>query len=127
MLRKWIYLFRPEMLPNHGLATEEEGSIKTSVLRAERRVNVSKHDYALEPNVSFTPGMKWGCFGPTCLAPRKFWRWRLKRPLSEVIVRIAPKVGALTSHQQCGPSNAGGLCRRHYQGLPIGAVTSEAV
>jgi oligogalacturonide lyase len=57
------------MLPNHGLATEEKGRIKTSVLRAERLVNVSKHDYALEPNVSFTPDMKWGVFRTNMFGP----------------------------------------------------------
>jgi oligogalacturonide lyase len=37
---------------------------------AEKLVNLAKHDYALEPNVSFTPDMKWIVFrsnmhGPT--------------------------------------------------------------
>jgi oligogalacturonide lyase len=67
---KWIYLFRPEMVPNYGVASAQEGLVKTGVLRAERLVNMSKHNYALEPNVSFTPDMKWiifrtNMFGPT--------------------------------------------------------------
>jgi oligogalacturonide lyase len=32
------------------------------VLRAERLVNMSKHGYRLEPNVSFTPDRKWVVF-----------------------------------------------------------------
>jgi oligogalacturonide lyase len=65
---QWIYLFRPEPIPNRGL---DEGSfIQPGVLRAERLVNMSKHQYRLEPNVSFTPDQKWvvfrsNMFGPT--------------------------------------------------------------
>jgi oligogalacturonide lyase len=32
------------------------------VLRAEKLVNMSKHDYRLEPNVSFSPDEKWVVF-----------------------------------------------------------------
>jgi oligogalacturonide lyase len=32
------------------------------VFRAERLVNLSKHQYRLEPNVSFTPDQKWVVF-----------------------------------------------------------------
>jgi oligogalacturonide lyase len=44
---KWIYLFTPE----------PDGAMK-----AQRLVNMSKHDYALEPNVNFTPDAKWVVF-----------------------------------------------------------------
>ena len=30
--------------------------------KAERLANLAKHDYGLEPNVSFTPDMKWIIF-----------------------------------------------------------------
>jgi oligogalacturonide lyase len=65
---QWIYLFRPELLPNRGI--EDPGFVKPGVLRAERLVNMSKHNYRLEPNVSFTPDQKWvvfrsNMFGPT--------------------------------------------------------------
>jgi oligogalacturonide lyase len=43
---QWIYLFRPV-----------DGE-----LQAERLVNLAKHDYTLEPNVTFTPDMKWIVF-----------------------------------------------------------------
>jgi oligogalacturonide lyase len=39
---QWIYLFRPV----------------NGQLKAERLVNLAKHDYTLEPNVTFTPDMK---------------------------------------------------------------------
>jgi len=51
---QWIYLFTPEK----------------GELRGERLVDLGKHDYRLEPNVTFTPDGKWivfrsNIFGPT--------------------------------------------------------------
>ena len=51
---QWIYLFTPE--GDH--------------LKAEKLVDLSKHDYRLEPNATFTPDGKWivfrsNMFGPT--------------------------------------------------------------
>ena len=43
---QWIYLF-----------TREKG-----VLHAERLVNLARHDYSLEPNVTFTPDGQWVVF-----------------------------------------------------------------
>jgi len=43
---QWIYLFTP----NRG------------ALRAEKLVNLARHDYSLEPNVTFTPNGKWIVF-----------------------------------------------------------------
>ncbi len=65
---QWIQLFRPELIPNRG--TEDKSFVQPGVLRAERLVNMSKHQYRLEPNVSFTPDQKWvvfrsNMFGPT--------------------------------------------------------------
>ena len=53
---QWIYLFRPEL--NRFDPEDGKGLIRPGVLRAERLVNMSKHDYKLEPNVSFTPDGK---------------------------------------------------------------------
>ncbi|RPI28858.1 MAG: oligogalacturonate lyase, partial [Acidobacteria bacterium] len=65
---QWIYLFRPELISNRGM--EDNNFVQPGVLRAERLVNMSKHQYRLEPNVSFTPDQKWvvfrsNMFGPT--------------------------------------------------------------
>ncbi len=65
---QWIYLFRPELLPNKGLDNKE--FVQPGVLRSEKLVNMAKHQYRLEPNVSFTPDQKWvvfrsNMFGPT--------------------------------------------------------------
>ena len=43
---QWIYLFKPEK----------------GVLKAERLVNLARHNYSLEPNVTFTPDMNWIVF-----------------------------------------------------------------
>ena len=64
---KWIYLFRPELIQNRGI--QDKDFINPGVFHAERLVNMSKHQYRLEPNVSFTPDQKWvvfrNMFGPT--------------------------------------------------------------
>jgi len=44
--------------------------IRTGFFKTEKLVNLAKHDYRLEPNVTFTPDMKWivfrsNMFGPT--------------------------------------------------------------
>ncbi|HEY3443274.1 MAG TPA: oligogalacturonate lyase family protein [Paludibaculum sp.] len=57
---RWLYLFRPEILENRG--ADDGALIQPGVLRAERLVNMSKHQYRLEPNVSFTPDEKWVVF-----------------------------------------------------------------
>jgi oligogalacturonide lyase len=44
---KWLWLFTPQA---------------DRTLKAEHLVNMSKHDYALEPNVNFTPDAKWLVF-----------------------------------------------------------------
>ena len=66
---EWIYLFRPEKIPNRD-GIRLPGFVDAGVFRAERLVNMSKHNYRLEPNVSFTPDQKWvvfrsNMFGPT--------------------------------------------------------------
>lgn len=57
---QWIYLFRPEDRKDQGLTDPK--FIQTGVLRAEKLVNMAKHNYRLEPNVSFTPDQKWVVF-----------------------------------------------------------------
>lgn len=58
---QWIYLFRPELVPLRGIEADP-ALVRPGVLRAERLVNMAKHNYRLEPNVSFTPDRKWVVF-----------------------------------------------------------------
>ncbi|MCX7603745.1 MAG: oligogalacturonate lyase family protein [Bryobacteraceae bacterium] len=64
---RWIYLFRPERIPNRGV--EDPSFIRPGVLRAKKLVNMAKHDYRLEPNVSFTPDAKWVVFRSNMFGP----------------------------------------------------------
>lgn len=69
---QWIYLFHP-VLPQASVIAELPNSkqmITAGTFKTERLVNLAKHDYSLEPNVTFTPDMKWlifrsNMFGPT--------------------------------------------------------------
>ena len=69
---QWIYLFRPELVPDRtdGELPNAKELIRAGVFKAEKLVNLAKHNYSLEPNVTFTPDMKWivfrsNMFGPT--------------------------------------------------------------
>ena len=69
---QWIYLFRPELVPDRtdGQLPHSAALIQPGVLRAEKLVNLARHDYSLEPNVTFTPDGQWivfrsNMFGPT--------------------------------------------------------------
>jgi len=64
---QWIYLFRPERIPNRGI--EDPGFIRPGVLRAEKLVNMARHNYRLEPNVSFTPDARWVVFRSNMFGP----------------------------------------------------------
>jgi oligogalacturonide lyase len=64
----WIFLFHPQRIPDdQTLGTD---LIQGGVLKSERLCNMSKHNFRLEPNVSFTPDQKYvvfrsDMFGPT--------------------------------------------------------------
>jgi len=58
----WMYLFRPSLVKRTGLPEQAAKQIKAGVLLSERLVDLSKHDYALEPNGIFTPDGKWLVF-----------------------------------------------------------------
>lgn len=69
---QWIYLFRPQLTPDRtdGELPNAKDLIKTGAFKAEKLVNLAKHNYTLEPNVTFSPDMKWivfrsNMFGPT--------------------------------------------------------------
>jgi oligogalacturonide lyase len=69
---QWIYLFQPQMAPDrtNGELPDATKLIRPGFFKAEKLVNLSKHNYSLEPNVTFTPDMKWivfrsNMFGPT--------------------------------------------------------------
>ncbi|MDQ6788353.1 MAG: oligogalacturonate lyase family protein [Acidobacteriota bacterium] len=61
---KWIYLFRPELIPDvAGIKNpNSEDLVKPGFFKSERLVNMSKHNYQLEPNMTFSPDGKWIIF-----------------------------------------------------------------
>jgi len=61
---KWIYLYRREGIPDvAGISNPDSASlIDPGVLVTEPLVNMTDHDYRLEPNVSFTPDQQWVVF-----------------------------------------------------------------
>jgi oligogalacturonide lyase len=63
---KWIYLFHPQL---DRVPDGQDGLIAPGVFRAERLVNMARHDYSLEPNLSFTPDGKWIVFRSNMFGP----------------------------------------------------------
>jgi oligogalacturonide lyase len=67
---KWIYLFRPVLKRIDGQSPQgNETLIQPGVLQAERLVNMSRHNYKLEPNVRFTPDRKMVLFSSNIHGP----------------------------------------------------------
>jgi len=81
---KWIYLFRPQRVPDvAGIKTaNSEDLIDTGFFQSERLVNMSKHDYRLEPNVTFSPDMKWVVFRSNMLGPVHVYAVEIARSAS---------------------------------------------
>ncbi len=66
---QWIYLFRPERLAAKGMISSPD-LIRMGLFHSEKLVNMAKHDFRLEPNVTFTPDARLvvfrsNMFGPT--------------------------------------------------------------
>jgi oligogalacturonide lyase len=59
---QWIHLFRPKLISMTGLPEAAAKQVKVGVFESERLVDMSNHDYQLEPNVTFTPDGKWIVF-----------------------------------------------------------------
>lgn len=61
---KWIYLLTPQRIPDvAGIKNPDSAHlIDPGFFQSERLVNLAKHDYRLEPNVTFTPDQKWVIF-----------------------------------------------------------------
>jgi oligogalacturonide lyase len=63
----WIFLFRPVLIRDRE--TLGEHLIKGGYLQPEKLVNMSKHNYRLEPNPSFTPDQKFIVFRSNMFGP----------------------------------------------------------
>jgi oligogalacturonide lyase len=65
---QWIYLFRPVMVSGSSYRDKKD-LIDIGYFQSERLVNLAKHNYTLEPNLTFTPDMKWIVFRSNMLGP----------------------------------------------------------
>jgi oligogalacturonide lyase len=63
----WIFLFRPVHV--RGDRTMGQNLIKGGYLEPEKLVNMSRHNYRLEPNPSFTPDQKFIVFRSNMFGP----------------------------------------------------------
>jgi oligogalacturonide lyase len=72
---QWIYLFRPASVPDRtdGTVPNSRDLVQPGFFKAEKLVNLSKHDYSLEPNVTFTPDMKWIVFRSNMYGPSQVY------------------------------------------------------
>jgi oligogalacturonide lyase len=60
---KWMFLYRPELIPDlPGETPDQEHMIQVGKFAAERLVSLSTHDYSIEPNGQFSPDGKWVVF-----------------------------------------------------------------
>ena len=53
--------------------------IEPGVFHSEKLVNMSKHDYALEPNATFSPDMKWLIFRSNMSGANQAYAVELKK------------------------------------------------
>jgi oligogalacturonide lyase len=77
---QWIYLFRPEKLKMRGLPEQSEGLMHAGVFKAERLVDLSHHNYRLEPNVTFTPDGQWIVFRSNMHGPTHVYAVEVAKP-----------------------------------------------
>ena len=77
---KWIYLFHPIISSNQAeTGINKNGLVKTGILYSQRLVNMSNHDYAVEPNATFTPDMKWLIFRSNISGVNQVYAVELRR------------------------------------------------
>jgi len=58
---QWMYLFTPKNVPMQTMKVNGE-DVQVGAFDVEKLVDLSKHYYTLEPNLSFTPDDKWIVF-----------------------------------------------------------------
>jgi oligogalacturonide lyase len=67
---KYMFLFRPQLIPDQpGETPDQANMIQVAKMIPERLVDLSLHDYSLEPNGNFTPDGKWVVFRSNMRGP----------------------------------------------------------
>jgi oligogalacturonide lyase len=83
---RWLYLFHPRSIDassENDLDTQD--MIQTGVFDAEKLVNMAKQDYALEPNVNFSPDDKWIVFRSNMFGPEYVFAVEVARDSSTLM------------------------------------------
>jgi oligogalacturonide lyase len=77
---KWLYLLHPEIIADRSAGNINTNNlVQPGVFHSEKLVNMSKHDYALEPNGMFSPDMKWLIFRSNMSGASQAYAVELKR------------------------------------------------
>jgi oligogalacturonide lyase len=76
---QWIYLFRPVMVKGSSFRDKKD-LIDIGYFKSERLVNLAKHNYTLEPNVTFSPDRKWVVFRSNMLGPTHVFAVEISKP-----------------------------------------------
>ena len=84
---QWIYLFRPEMVRDRtdGELPNAKTLIQPGAFKAEKLVNLARHNYTLEPNVTFTPDMKWIVFRSNMFGPTHVFAVEIAKPMDSTV------------------------------------------
>jgi oligogalacturonide lyase len=82
---KWLYLFRTERIGDvAGIAVPNAGAlIHPGVLHVERLVDLSRHDYRMEPNAFFTPDSRWIIFRSNMSGDAQVYMVEVARSVAE--------------------------------------------
>jgi len=59
---KWLTMLRPETIPDAEPENYKDDLVTIQTMKRERLVDMSGHDYRLEPNLTFSPDGKWLVF-----------------------------------------------------------------
>jgi oligogalacturonide lyase len=78
---QWIFLFTPRNEP-HEISKVGNQDVKIGRLEVDKLVDLGKHDYKLEPNVSFTPDGKWIVFRSNLHGPTHVYAVEVKKSKS---------------------------------------------
>jgi oligogalacturonide lyase len=60
---KWLVLLQPEAVTDADVESFTDELVTPQFMRSRRLVDLSNHDYRLEPNLTFTPDGRWIVFG----------------------------------------------------------------
>lgn len=89
---QWIYLFRPVLVNNPARVFPNQRNLtQVGYFQSKRLVDLSNHDYDLEPNVTFTPDAKWIVFRSNMHGPVHVYAVEVTPAASTRSVAVDPR------------------------------------